>query len=140
MSMIFNQAIDLSTKGHGDVIDLTPNVVGVLSKSKIDTGIVTVFVIGSTAAITTIEFEPNLVADFNEMFQKIAPEGVPYHHDNTWGDRNGYAHVRSSLLGPSLVVPFSGGKLALGQWQQVVLVDFDERPRERQIFVQIMGE
>ncbi len=138
--MVVTENIELHSKGHGDVIDLTPKIVDILAKLKITDGIVTVFVTGSTAAITTIEFEPNLVTDLGEMFQRIAPEGVPYHHDNTWGDRNSYAHVRSSLLGPSLVVPFDDGKLALGQWQQIVLMDFDERPRRREVVVQVMGE
>jgi len=138
--MIITDTIEIQTKGHGDVHDLTPRVAEVVTKSKLKDGIVTVFVTGSTAGVTTIEFEPNLVADFNEMWQKLAPEGVPYHHDNTWGDANGYAHVRASLLGASLVIPFKDGKLALGTWQQVVLVDFDERPRQRKVIVQIMGE
>jgi secondary thiamine-phosphate synthase enzyme len=138
--MITTGSIEIQTKGHGDVLDLTPKVASMLANSKVTNGIVTVFVTGSTAGITTVEFEPNLVADLSEMFQKIAPEGVPYHHDNTWGDRNGYAHVRASLLGASLVVPFSDGKLTLGTWQQIVLVDFDERPRQRKVVVQVMGE
>jgi secondary thiamine-phosphate synthase enzyme len=138
--MIITKTIELQTKGHGDILDLTPRLAEILAQSKLKDGIVTIFVTGSTAGVTTIEFEPNLVADFNEMFQKLAPEGVPYHHDNTWGDRNGYAHVRASLLGASIVIPFSDGKLALGTWQQVVLVDFDERPRQRKVIVQLMGE
>jgi secondary thiamine-phosphate synthase enzyme len=137
--MVVTETIEIQTKGHGDILDLTLKVAAILSNSKIQDGVVTVFVTGSTAGITTIEFEPNLVSDLNEMFQKIAPEGVPYHHDNTWGDRNGYAHVRASLLGASLAVPFSGGRLVLGQWQQIVLADFDERPRQRQVVVQVMG-
>ncbi|RJO62478.1 MAG: YjbQ family protein [Dehalococcoidia bacterium] len=138
--MIKTETLELQSKGHGDILDLTARVAEIVTQSKLKDGIVTVFVIGSTAAITTIEFEPNLVADFNEMWQKLAPEGVPYHHDNTWGDANGYAHVRASLLGASLVIPFNGGKLVLGTWQQVVLVDFDERPRRRKIVVQVMGK
>ena len=138
--MIITDIIEIQTKGHGDVLNLTARVAEVVAQSKLKDGIITVFVTGSTAGITTIEFEPNLVADFNEMWQKITPEGVPYHHDNTWGDRNGYAHVRASLLGASLVVPFSDGKLVLGTWQQIVLVDFDERPRQRKVVVQVMGE
>ena len=138
--MIITNTLELQTKGHGDILDLTPRVAEILVQSKLKDGIVTVFVTGSTAGITTIEFESNLVADFTEMWQKLAPESVPYHHDNTWGDANGYAHVRASLLGASLVVPFSKGKLALGTWQQVVLVDFDERPRQRKVVVHVMGE
>lgn len=138
--MIITEIIEIQTKGHGDTLDLTARVAEVVAQSKLKNGIVTVFVTGSTAGVTTIEFEPNLVVDFKDMWQKLAPEGVPYHHDNTWGDRNGYAHVRASLLGASLVIPFSDGKLTLGTWQQVVLVDFDERPRQRKLVVQVMGE
>jgi secondary thiamine-phosphate synthase enzyme len=138
--MITSNTLEIQTAGHGEVIDITPRVTEIVTQSKLNDGIVTVFVTGSTAGITTIEFEPNLVMDFNEMFQKLAPEGVPYHHDSTWGDRNGYAHMRASLLGASLVIPFSNGRLALGTWQQIVLVDFDERPRQRRVVVQAMGE
>jgi len=138
--MIITNTLELHTKGRGDTLDLTPRVAEILTQSRLKDGIVTVFVTGSTAGITTMEYEPNLVMDFNEMFQKLAPEGVPYHHDNTWGDANGYAHVRASLLGASLVVPFEDGQMALGQWQQIVLVDFDERPRTRKVVVQVMGE
>jgi secondary thiamine-phosphate synthase enzyme len=138
--MTYSDTLEIQTKGHGDTLDITPRVAEVVVKSKLKNGIVTVFVTGSTTGITTIEFEPNLVADFNEMWQKLAPEGVPYHHDNTWGDANGYAHVRASLLGASVVIPFSDGRLTLGTWQQVVLVDFDERPRQRKVVVQVMGE
>jgi secondary thiamine-phosphate synthase enzyme len=138
--MIITKTLEVQTKGHGDILDLTTRVVEIVAQSKLKDGVVTIFATGSTAGITTIEYEPNLVMDFNEMFQKIAPEGAPYHHDNTWGDRNGYAHVRASLLGASLVIPFSDGKLALGTWQQMVLVDFDERPRQRKVVVQLMGE
>jgi len=138
--MIITDTIEIQTKGHSDILDLTPRVAEILAQSKLKDGIVAVFVTGSTAGVTTIEYEPNLVADFNEMFQKLSPEGVSYHHDNTWGDANGYAHVRASLLGASLVVPFNAGKLALGTWQQVALVDYDERPRQRKVVVQVMGE
>ena len=138
--MIINETISLQTKGHGDTVDITPHMSKLLIKSKVKNGIVTVFVTGSTAGITTIEFEPNLVEDFSEVWDDIAPESQNYHHDKTWGDNNGYAHVRASLLGPSLVVPFKDGELVLGTWQQVVVVDFDNRSRERQVAVQVMGE
>jgi secondary thiamine-phosphate synthase enzyme len=101
---------------------------------------VTVFVAGSTAGVTTIEFESGLLADFKNMWEKMVPRGVPYDHDSRWGDGNGFSHVRASLLGPSLVVPFSERKLTLGTWQQIVFADFDNRPRSRQIVLQIMGE
>ena len=138
--MITTNTISLSTKGHCDIVDITPQVEQRLTKSKVDSGTVTLFVTGSTAGITTIEFEPGLLSDFKEMWQRLVPDNIPYAHDSAWGEGNGYSHIRASLLGASLVVPFSNKKLALGTWQQIVLVDFDNRPRSRQVVVQIMGE
>ncbi|MDD5668824.1 MAG: secondary thiamine-phosphate synthase enzyme YjbQ [Candidatus Omnitrophica bacterium] len=103
-------------------------------------GNLTVFVIGSTAAITTFEFEPGLIKDINEICEKLIPTGVPYHHDETWQDDNGASHLRAMLFGPSLVIPFENGSLLLGTWQQVVLAEFDTRPRQRTIVVQLIGE
>lgn len=137
--MVITERISLSTKGDGDMRDITPQVEEKLTRSGAQNGTVTVFVTGSTAGVTTIEYEPGLVADFQAFWQKVIPKGIPYHHDQTWGDANGYSHVRASLLGASLVIPFQKGKLALGTWQQVVLVDFDNRPRSREVVVQIMG-
>ena len=138
--MVITDRISLSTKGDGDMVDITPEIEARLTKAGVKDGAVTVFVTGSTAGVTTIEYEPGLVADFQALWQKIAPKGVPYHHDQRWGDANGYSHVRASLLGASLVIPFQKGKLALGTWQQVVIVDFDNRPRSREVVVQITGE
>lgn len=138
--MIKTGTISLSTKGHCDIIDITPQVEYQLDESNIDSGIVTVFVTGSTAGLTTIEYEPGLIADLKEMWQRLAPENIPYGHDQAWGDGNGHSHVRASLLGASLVIPFSHKRLTLGTWQQIVLLDFDNRPRSRQLLVQIMGE
>ena len=138
--MIINETMSLQTKGHGDTIDVTSKIAQLVSRSKLKNGVITIFVTGSTAGVTTIEFEPNLVEDFREVWEDIAPENEEYHHDNTWGDNNGYAHVRASLLGPSLVVPFKDGELELGTWQQVVVVDFDNRVRERHVVLQVMGE
>jgi secondary thiamine-phosphate synthase enzyme len=137
---IISEKIRVSTKGHTDVVDITGAVASLLAKHKLNTGNATVFVSGSTAGVTTVEYEPGLVKDLPEAFEKIAPTGKSYHHDATWGDNNGYAHVRASLLGPSLTVPFSNGDLQLGTWQQVVLIDFDDRPRDRTIVVQLVGE
>lgn len=128
------------TSGNGDIHDITPKVQAALAGSELMKGTVTVFVAGSTAAITTVEFEPGLVKDLQEAFERIAPVAQAYHHHERWGDDNGHSHVRASLLGPSLVVPFTDGRLLLGQWQQIVLVDFDTRGRGREILVQIMGE
>jgi len=138
--MVIIRKISLQTKGHCDIIDVTRQVEQQVAETNVNNGAVTIFVSGSTAGITTIEFEPGLITDLQEMWQRIAPENVPYHHDRRWGDGNGYSHVRASLLGASLVVPFSDKRLALGTWQQIVLVDFDNRPRSRQLILQIMGE
>ena len=131
--MVITGKISLQTKGRCDIIDITPQVGRELTGAKINSGTVTLFVAGSTAGVTTIEFEPGLLSDFKSMWERNAPENIPYDHDRRWDDGNGYSHVRASLLGASLVVPFSDGKLALGTWQQIVLVDFDNRPRQRQI-------
>jgi secondary thiamine-phosphate synthase enzyme len=138
--MVITKKISLQTRGHGDIIDITPQVERQLAEANVNDGTVTVFVAGSTAGVTTIEFEPGLVADFQSMWERVAPENIPYEHNRRWGDGNGYSHVRASLLGGSLVVPFSDKKLIVGTWQQVVLVDFDNRPRSRQVVLQIMGE
>ncbi len=138
--MVTTDTISLSTRGHCDIVDITPQVEQQIAKVKVDSGTVTVFVTGSTAGITTIEFEPGLLADLKEMWQRLVPESIPYAHDRAWGDGNGYSHIRASLMGASLVIPFSHKRLALGTWQQIVLVDFDNRPRSRQVLVQVMGE
>lgn len=138
--MVTTEKISLSTRGHCDIIDITPQVEQQLAKANMDSGTVTTFVTGSTAGVTTIEFEPGLISDLKEMWQRVVPENIPYSHDRAWGDGNGYSHIRASLLGASLVIPFTDKKLALGTWQQIVLVDFDNRPRSRQIILQIMGE
>jgi secondary thiamine-phosphate synthase enzyme len=138
--MVETYTIKVSTGGDGDILDLTPQVAEHVRKSEIASGIVTVFVPGSTAGITTVEFEPGLKKDLPEFFDKIIPRNKTYHHDATWGDGNGFSHVRAALVGPSLTVPFSSGKLILGTWQQIVLLDFDNRSRRREIVVQVVGE
>ena len=138
--MVVTKKISLESRGHGDIIDITPDVQKQLAETDISEGTVTLFVTGSTAGITTIEFEPGLVADFKGMWERIIPTGIPYQHDKAWGDGNGHSHVRASLLGASLVIPFSRKSLALGTWQQIVVVDFDNRARSRQIVVQVMGD
>ena len=132
--------IRVSTKGRTAVHDLTEQLTKQLKESALKNGTATLFVIGSTAGITTIEYEPGLVKDIKIAYEKVAPEEGHYHHHDTWGDDNGNAHVRASMLGPSLVVPFVDGAFRLGTWQQVILVDFDTRPREREVLVQFMGE
>jgi secondary thiamine-phosphate synthase enzyme len=138
--MIVTKKISLQSKGHGEIIDITPEVQKHLAETKLSEGTVTLFVTGSTAGITTIEFEPGLLADFKDMWERIIPQNIPYQHDKAWHDGNGHSHVRASLLGASLVIPFSGKSLALGTWQQIVVVDFDNRARSRQIVVQVTGD
>jgi len=137
---VITEKITVSTKGNTDILDITRKVSDLVAKHKLKDGNVTVFVAGSTAGITTVEYEPGLIKDLPEAFERVAPTGRRYHHDATWGDDNGYAHVRASLLGPSLTVPFHNGDLLLGTWQQIVLIDFDNRPRERSLVVQLVGE
>ncbi len=138
--MVVTKKISLQSKGHCDIIDITPQVEQQVAETNINSGIVTIFVSGSTAGITTIEFESGLLSDLQNMWERIFPKNIPYDHDRRWGDGNGYSHVRAALLGASLVVPFSDKRLTLGTWQQIVLVDFDNRPRSRQLILQIMGE
>jgi secondary thiamine-phosphate synthase enzyme len=137
---IINQTIRLSTKGSPDLINITEKVSAVLKRSGLKKGSLTVFVIGSTAAITTFEYEPGLIKDIQELYEKISPSNKHYHHDDTWGDANGFSHLRASLQGPSLTIPFEESKLMLGTWQQVILAEFDNRPRARKVVVQIIGE
>ena len=133
--------LEVGTRGNAQVLDLSEQLADVLRRSKIKDGIVTVFVVGSTAGVTTTESEPGLLNhDLKAAFEHLAPQGARYVHEETWHDDNGHAHVRASLLGPALTVPLVQGALTLGTWQQVVLIDFDTRPRNRRIVVQIMGD
>jgi secondary thiamine-phosphate synthase enzyme len=136
---VISKTIQLSSKGEDDVIDITRQVSNVVKDSNIENGTVTIFVVGSTAAITTIEYEPGLINDFPEMLSRIIPKNVEYEHDNTWHDGNGHSHVRASLVGPSLTVPIIDSKLTLGTWQQIVLLEMDTRPRNRTLILQIMS-
>jgi secondary thiamine-phosphate synthase enzyme len=137
---ILTDKILLETKGAGDLIDITDRIVELLKETKLQTGQVTVFHIGSTAAITTFEFEPGLKEDMQDLYEKIVPAKEHYHHDDTWNDANGFSHLRAALQGPSLTIPFENSKLLLGKWQQVVLAEFDNKPRSRRVVVQIIGE
>jgi len=138
--MIVTNSISFQTRGECDIVDITPQVVKQVAESGINSGTVTVFVPGSTAGVTTIEYESGLVSDLQHLWDRIVPRNVGYDHDRRWGDGNGYSHVRASMLGPSLVVPFTDHRLTLGTWQQIILVDFDNRPRSRRAVLQIMGE
>jgi secondary thiamine-phosphate synthase enzyme len=130
----------LETRGHTDIVDITERIENAVGRAAVISGQVLIFVPGSTGALTTIENEPGLLADFRAALERWASEDGHYQHDRAWGDGNGYAHVRASLIGPSLTVPIVGGKLALGTWQQIVFLDFDNRPRSRCLVVQVMGE
>ena len=139
--MVKTEMLEIPTKGNCHIVDITDEVQSAVSISKITNGTVTVFNVGSTASITTIEYEPGLVNhDINAALEKIAPQSGRYEHEETWHDNNGHAHVRATLLGPSLTIPFCNEKLTLGTWQQIVLIDFDTRPRTRNVVCQIMGE
>jgi secondary thiamine-phosphate synthase enzyme len=137
---IINKRVRLETKGAGDMIDITLDVAEALQASGLRIGSVLVFVVGSTAAITTFEYEPGLIADMKDFYKQIAPSGKHYYHDDTWGDANGFSHIRASFTRPSLTIPFEEGRLLLGTWQQVVLAEFDNRPRKREVIVQATGE
>ncbi len=137
--MAFEDGFVVETKGFTDVLDVTPQVERAVSASGVQSGIVLAFTPGSTAGLTTIEYEPGAVSDLKDAVARIAPEGIAYAHDARWGDGNGFSHVRAALLGPSLSLPVRGGALVTGTWQQVVLVDFDNRPRSRRVEVQVLG-
>lgn len=137
---VITKIAQIETRGENDVIDITGQTSKALKESKLEDGIVTVFISGSTAAITTIEYEPGLIQDFPSMLSRIVPKDNEYQHDNTWHDGNGHSHVKASLIGPSMTIPFKDGNLMLGTWQQIVLLETDTRPRERKIILQIIGE
>jgi secondary thiamine-phosphate synthase enzyme len=136
---IHRTTIRCKTSGNTDVIDLTPQVAEALRNSGISEGVVFLFISGSTAALTTIEYEQGVVNDLIQAIEKIVPKNISYQHNLRWGDGNGYSHVRASLIGPSLNIPVANKRLLVGAWQQIVLLDFDNRPREREVVVQIIG-
>lgn len=138
--MIETRYIEFSTKGDADVVDITQMVTSAVRDSGMADGIVVIFVPGATGAVTTIEYEPGLVADMRRALERIAPEDEDYEHNRRWGDGNGHSHIRASLLGPSLAVPLVNGELALGRWQQIVFLDMDNRPRRRRLMIQMVGE
>lgn len=137
---VVTRFIECETRGFTDIQDITEQVQKQVTNSGLDNGVVTVFVPGSTAAVTTLEYEPGLKRDLPELLEKLIPMHHRYHHDDTWHDGNGYAHLRAALVGPSLTVPFCDRTLQLGTWQQIVFVDFDNRPRRRRLLLQIIGE
>jgi secondary thiamine-phosphate synthase enzyme len=137
---VHTTSLELSTAGNSEITDITREVQEELINSPIENGLLTVFVPGSTGGVITLECEPGLVGDLKEAFERWAPSGRPYHHDRTWNDDNGHSHVRASLVGPSLSVPFKERRMTLGTWQQIAFVDFDTRPRKRVLILQLVGE
>ncbi|MBD3319497.1 MAG: YjbQ family protein [Chitinivibrionales bacterium] len=138
--MVFGKSISLQTKGNSDIRNITSEVEDIIATSNISEGLVNVFAVGSTASISTIEYEPALVADFQDQLEKFASRTLHSRHSQTWGDDNGYSHIRATFMGPGLTAPVHGGRIVLGTWQQIVVIDHDNRPRSRNVFVQVMGE
>ena len=138
--MAYSETISLHTKGFTDIINITEPVRAILERSRIEEGLVTVFCPGSTGAITTIEYESGVLSDLKKAIEILVPSNIPYEHDRRWGDGNGFSHVRAALLKPSLTIPLVRKGLTLGTWQQIVFVDFDNRGRDRNILVHVMGD
>ncbi|MEO8259608.1 MAG: secondary thiamine-phosphate synthase enzyme YjbQ [Acidobacteriota bacterium] len=138
--MVLTHRHEIATRAQGETHDVTDRVSAAIAQSGCTGGLATVFVVGSTAAVTTIEYEPGAIADLNKMFEEVAPRDADYRHHLRWGDDNGSSHVRAALLGPSLTIPFADRQLLLGTWQQIMLIEFDTRPRKREIVIQIIGE
>ena len=137
---VITKAIKINSKGENDMVDITDQTLKAIHETNLEDGIVTVFVSGSTGAVTTIEYEPGLRSDFPKMLNRVIPPNIDYEHDKTWHDGNGHSHIRASLIGPSLTIPFKDGNLILGTWQQIVFFELDTRPRERTITIQMIGE
>jgi secondary thiamine-phosphate synthase enzyme len=136
----YSATVHIKTTSNLDIINISPQIEDLVARHEVLTGFLLLFIAGSTAALTTIEYEPGAVHDLKQAIERIAPQGLPYEHDRRWGDGNGYAHVRAALLGPSLAIPLKEGRLQLGTWQQIVLCDFDNRPRLREVIVQLQGD
>ena len=138
--MVFGEFISIQTKGFSDIRDITGAVQDIVIRSEIKNGLVNVFPAGSTASVTTIEYEPALVEDMRDQLETFAPHTMKSRHSETWGDDNGFSHIRASFMGPGLTAPVSEGNIVLWTWQQIALIDHDNRPRKREIFVQVMGD
>jgi secondary thiamine-phosphate synthase enzyme len=130
----------INTRGEGDILDVTEDVAEAVVESSLKNGVVTIFVPGSTAALTTIEYEPGLLKDLPSTLERVAPKRLEYEHERRWHDGNGHSHVKASIIGPSLTVPFVNGRLTLGTWQQIVFLELDVHNRSRQLILQIIGE
>lgn len=140
MMAVLSELISLNTRGNADIEDITDEVADLVSKSELISGIVTIFCPSATSALTTIEYESGALSDLRRLFDEIIPANREYAHNERWQDGNGHSHVRAALLGPSLTIPFSNRRLTLGTWQQIVYIDFDVRPRQRELVVQLIGE
>jgi len=138
--MVFGKKITLSTKGFSDIKNITDQVKSIAHQSGIKNGLVGVFAIGSTASVSTTEYEPALVEDVRQQLEEFIPASKHSRHSQTWGDDNGFSHMRATFMGPGITVPLSSGKLVLGTWQQIIVIDHDNRPRSREVFIQVMGE
>jgi secondary thiamine-phosphate synthase enzyme len=138
--MVVTEYLSIKSRGNTDVIDITSECQDIVSSSALERGIITVFNPGSTGGLTTIEYEPNLIKDLKDSLETLAPTDKTYEHEKTWHDDNGSSHIRSSIMGPSISIPFVDGRLSLGTWQQVVFCDFDTHPRDRRLVVQVMGD
>jgi secondary thiamine-phosphate synthase enzyme len=138
--MVFGKGFSVQTQGFSDIVDVTDKVASVIAESGAKSGIATIFVVGSTASISTIEYEAALIEDMKEQLDEIVPSSLKSRHSETWGDDNGFSHIRATLMGPGITVPFSDKQLTLGTWQQIVVIDHDNRPRSRKVFVQVIGE
>jgi len=138
--MVKTDEIRFSTSGSGDIINLTDGIQNSIRKSDINSGVITIFAPGSTTGLTTIEYEPGLLKDLPQLMEKLIPSDISYEHDNTWHDGNGFSHLRSALIGPDITVPFVSKKITLGTWQQIVFLEFDNKPRNRSVILQIVGE
>jgi len=138
--MVKTDEIRFSTSGSGDIINLTDGIQNSIRKSNINSGVITIFAPGATTGLTTIEYEPGLLKDLPQLMEKLIPSDISYEHDNTWHDGNGFSHLRSALIGPDITVPFVSKKMTLGTWQQIVFLEFDNKPRNRSVILQIVGE
>ena len=138
--MVISKRIQLNTRGNGEILDITGEVRRQVQNTDLEAGILTLFTPSATSALTTIEYESGAVSDLQQLFDRIAPPDIEYHHNLRWGDGNGHSHARHALMGPSLTIPFVDGQLTLGTWQQIVFIDFDVRSRSRSLIVQILGE
>ena len=138
--MVFGSELTIKTKGFSDIVEITGDVRHITGESGITNGIVLISVIGSTASVSTVEYEPALVEDVREQLERMIPHNMHTRHSATWGDDNGFSHLRATLMGPGITLPVSGGEIVLGTWQQIIVIDHDNRPRSRRVFIQVMGE